>query len=203
MSIIDLNLDNLIDILDKLDHSEIAHLCSSSKEFNTLCRSERIWETLSRRKFGSRVHKLETWYVTYQNLIRPIYLVTISGDPDQITTVSDAFYSWESAIEFLMQNVDIRDGIRSELDLRNQGYSDLFTDFIMQYDFDDLDNLASIDYYLEGGDVAERDQFLRERDRFQQEYDSLISDFFTSNPTYTFEFENGLSYIISKTTVKP
>lgn len=125
MSIVNLSSDNLIDILSNLDNAALSQLCSSSKEFSTLCQSERIWETLTHRKYGSHIKKSDSWQTTYSNLNRPVYVVLFAGDPEYYDgPYSGVFYTFESAANFLL---GIRDFDISELlDLKTCGYSELF-----------------------------------------------------------------------------
>ena len=203
-----LNQDNLIDILSELDYDSLSQMCTTNKEFKDACSNERIWETLTQRKFGSTIKQLDSWYNTYRSLIRPIYTLTIYGDPDhEKPATTELFYSLEPAIDALIHNKDIMSNLRYELDFQKYGYSDLFIDFVCYYGFDGMKDVIEnwdANPHFQECTSSELAALVPEIDRFNEEFDSIVREFFTSHLTHTFEMrDDHLSYAITKTTVHP
>ena len=203
--------DNLIDVLSKLDSDELAQLCTTNKEFSQHCQNERVWETLTKRKFGAQVKNYGSWYNTYQSFIRPIYTVTIYGDLIEKVPISKVFYSLDAALNFLMNDEDIMNQIQEKqvLDLKKYGYSDLFIKIVEQGGFDGLkDELNTMQLLLDCNPddydytQEEIDSLESEIDKFGKEFKSILEDFFSSHHQYSFGYgEHDIAYVITETTV--
>lgn len=212
MNLTNLSVDNAVDILSKLDDVALSQLCQSNSQFSTICQNERIWETVTKRKYGPQIEKIGSWYVTYRNLNRPIYTVKLTGDSEYVTQTFGVFYSYESAAKFLLSNPDYDPF--DNIDFTDYGYSSLFHDFIFDfiYHYKPINNSNTtltfenaINEYNERGnvpyDTSTLKQLKEEFDRFNREYKEIAYDHLKLHPSG--DLSNDVKYSITKTTVSP
>lgn len=199
-----LSADNLIDILSNLDHDALAQICTANKAFSVVCQSERLWEVLTKRKYGTGIKKLGSWYYTYQGLNRPVYTVMFSGNPEYVTSQFGVFYSFESAADSLLNNPNIN--VFSDIDYTAFGYSALANDFILEslsnytipIDFEHAINGTRYQF-----DDAEVEQLRQEVNKFNQEYKSLAYKHLKLHPKGDVNDSSEAIYAIEKTVVSP
>ena len=205
MSVNELAMDNIIDILMKLDDQELLNLCSTNKQFSSICQDERIWEAVVKRKFGPSVQKRRSWYLTYRDLTIPIYAVAFSNR-SKSKIIQRLFYSFDSAADFLINISDLS----SNINVTNFGYPAIFNHVIMS----DVDRMLkngtintiydNVDRYLTLGVPAHytRGILIAQIGKFISEYISILYNYLQKNPSGWISGDSSL-YSITRISVEP